>query len=66
MNLLKTNLLIKIKGISTTSKIFKLVEKLEQNKNVIFAEPNFTRFLKPQTDDPFTIILNGLSKTKGI
>ena len=46
----KDQFLIKINGIST-SKIFKLVEKLEQNNNVIFAEPNFTRFLNPHTDD---------------
>ena len=43
---------IKINGIST-NEIFKLVDNLEQNNNVIFAEPNFTRFLKPQTNDPF-------------
>jgi len=48
----KNQFTLKIKGIST-QEIFKLIEKLEKNKNVIFAEPNFTRFLKPQTNDPF-------------
>ncbi|MDB4199130.1 S8 family serine peptidase, partial [Polaribacter sp.] len=49
---IENQFLLKIKGI-TTKEIFKLVKKLEENNEVIFAEPNFIRFLKPQTNDPF-------------
>ncbi len=48
----KDQFLIKINNIAT-NEIFKLVEKLEQNSNIIFAEPNFTRFLRPHTNDPY-------------
>ena len=48
----KDQFLIKIKDIGT-EEIFKLVEKLEQNNDVIFAEPNFTRFLNLHTNDPY-------------
>ena len=49
---IENQFLLKIKGI-TTKEIFKLVKKLEENNEVVFAEPNFIRFLKPQTNDPF-------------
>lgn len=37
----------------STEQLFALVSELNQNKNIEFAEPNFTRFLKPHTTDPF-------------
>lgn len=46
----KDQFLLRINGIST-NEIFKLVDILGQNNNVIFAEPNFTRFLNPHTND---------------
>ncbi|MCU0420674.1 MAG: S8 family serine peptidase, partial [Cyclobacteriaceae bacterium] len=44
--------IISIEGIST-HQLFALVSELNHNKNIDFAEPDFTRFLKPHTTDPF-------------
>ncbi len=44
--------LVKIENIST-HQLFSLINELGKNKNVEFAEPNFTRFLKPHTSDPY-------------
>lgn len=44
--------LIKIENI-TTRELFQLVNDLQKNKEVVFAEPNFIRFIKPTTNDPF-------------
>lgn len=44
--------LVKIENIST-QQLFSLINELGQNNQVEFAEPNFTRFLKPHTNDPF-------------
>jgi subtilisin family serine protease len=49
---LTNQFLIKIDNIST-SELFKLAEILQENKSIDFAEPNFIRFIKPQTADPF-------------
>jgi subtilisin family serine protease len=37
----------------STEEIFSIVDKLQQDKRVEFAEPNFIRELKPFTNDPF-------------
>ncbi|MBB5438185.1 subtilisin family serine protease [Pedobacter sp. AK017] len=44
--------IIKIDEI-TTSQLFALTERLQQNKNVEFAEPNFIRLSKHHTADPY-------------
>ena len=44
--------LIKISGINT-HQLFELTNRLNQDKNVVFAEPNFIRFMKPHTNDQF-------------
>lgn len=36
-----------------TSELFKLINQLQKNSLVEFAEPNFIRMIKPHTDDPF-------------
>tara|TARA_R110000868_G_scaffold411424_2_gene703875 strand:+ start:520 stop:1455 length:936 start_codon:yes stop_codon:yes gene_type:complete len=41
-----------IKTNLSTSQLFQLVNSLNQNSSVVFAEPNFKRLLKPYTDDP--------------
>lgn len=37
----------------TTEEIFQLVDNLNANRNIEFAEPNFIRLLKLNTNDPF-------------
>ncbi|WEK19818.1 MAG: S8 family serine peptidase [Candidatus Pedobacter colombiensis] len=44
--------IIKVNEI-TTSQLFVLAERLQQNENVEFAEPNFMRLLKRHTIDPY-------------
>jgi subtilisin family serine protease len=44
--------LVKIEDISTND-LFEFVNLLQNNKEVEFVEPNFMRFLKPHTSDPF-------------
>lgn len=44
--------IITIQDISTLQ-LFELVSILNQNENIEFAEPNFTRLLKPHTSDTF-------------
>lgn len=36
-----------------TQEIFKLIDKFNQDKRIAFIEPNFYRFIKPQTIDPY-------------
>lgn len=49
---LTNQFLITIDNISTPE-LFALAEFLQKNKNIYYAEPNFIRFIKPQTTDPF-------------
>jgi len=49
--LIENQFLIVIENIDTKD-LFQLAERLEQNSTVIFVTPNFTRFLKPHTNDP--------------
>jgi subtilisin family serine protease len=44
--------LIKFENLSTVE-LFALANLLQQNKSIDFAEPNFIRFIKPHTNDPF-------------
>lgn len=41
-----------IKTNLSTPQLFQLVNSLNQNSSVVFAEPNFIRLLKPYTNDP--------------
>lgn len=36
-----------------TQQIFDLIDKFNQDKRIAFIEPNFYRFIKPQTIDPY-------------
>lgn len=44
--------LVKFDNISTLT-LFALAKVLQENKDIEFAEPNFIRFIKPQTSDPY-------------
>lgn len=37
----------------STDEIFKIVNELQNNKNIEFAEPNFIRLITPNTSDPY-------------
>lgn len=44
--------IVSLKKASTTE-IFQLIETLNQDKRVDFAEPNFIKLIKPHTSDPY-------------
>ncbi len=51
-NFVENQYLIKLEGVGT-EEIFQIVEVLNADNNVEFAEPNFYKFLKPHTNDTF-------------
>ena len=60
----KNQYLVKFETLNTFD-LFDLVKNLQKNNEIEFVEPNFTRLLKPHTNDPFfsqqwTINNNGL------
>jgi len=50
--LFKNQYLVKFEKLNTFD-LFDLVKNLQENSEVEFIEPNFTRLLKPHTNDPF-------------
>ena len=62
--LFENQYLVKFEKLNTFD-LFDLVKNLQKNNEIEFVEPNFTRLLKPHTNDPFfsqqwTINNNGL------
>lgn len=51
-NFFSNQFLVKFNEISTVE-LFALIDVLKKDKEVNFAEPNFIRFIKPYTSDPF-------------
>jgi|LGVE01.1.fsa_nt_gb subtilisin family serine protease len=49
---IKNQYTVKIEGFNTEL-LFSLVNELNKSDEVIFAEPNFIRLMKPHTSDPF-------------
>jgi subtilisin family serine protease len=50
--LFKNQYLVKFEKLNTFD-LFDLVKNLQKNNEIEFIEPNFTRLLKPYTNDPF-------------
>ena len=44
--------LVSIQSLNTQA-LFDLVDKLQHNNKIVFAEPNFIRFMKPHTNDTY-------------